>query len=248
MSARKSRGFTVFQIIIIFAILTFQAIVLLPVIEAAREKDRKTACLNNLKECAEAVQLYWNDWDAMLPSSAITDSSPTDTQVVNFLTGIGAQWPPVHGTRQLTWPQILADYVRNQDVIFCPSDNSKTRASYWWKYSIDRAWRELKLKHEGNFYYPNQQILLYEHSALHTGDAAGIRNGVQINVAYMDDHVATVTIVNGPTFYPSATDERSGVSSIRLGEPMYYNYDNTNNSTHSGVADYVDPRRYSDKY
>jgi|GEM_PF-3378181 len=56
-----------------------------------------------------------------------------------------------------------------------------------------------------------------------------------------------ITIKNGSTGYPSTADERSGASSIRTGEPMYYNYDNNTNTYRTGVADYIDPQRYSDK-
>lgn len=252
MVHKRVRGFTVFELVFIALIVGVQLAVLLPVLEAAKERDRATTCQNNLHQCAQALKIYIDDYEGTLPSSAIVASSPNQAQVISFLTGKGEPFPKPYGTSGPTWPQILEDWMRTTDIVFCPSDRARTRASYWWKYAIDLAWRDntIHARKTGDYGYESDQIVFYEHAGWHTGDAAGIKNGVKINVAHLDSHVETITVVNGPTAYPPAADERTGAAGIRLGEPMYYNckVDGANPPIIHSPADFIDPRYCYDQF
>lgn len=217
--------------------------------EKALEESRRSSCLSNLKKCAQAIKIYTDDYEACLPSSAVAHSNPTESDVVTFLTAKDV-WPPKHTTKPVSWAQIIYPYLQSPDSVFCPSDAPRSRISYWWKYAVDLAWRDNNMRRRqiGDYAYDSSQVVLYEHAGWHVGDAAGITNGVMINVAYLDTHVKTVVIRNGPTSYPAITDERSGLAGVRLGEPMYFNYDTTTITRCSGVANYVDPARYCDSF
>lgn len=254
---RKRHGFTVLECLIVVAILAGQWAILMPAIESAREKNRNTTCQNNLKDCGFAFCLYWNDYDSTLPSSVLASDNPkvtppTQQQVVSFMTSTGGKWPPRRYSTEpaKTWPRILRSHMRSANIIFCPSDIPDQRTSYWWKYSVDLAWRDesIEAKRESSYAFHADQIILYEHAGWHTGDAAGVKDGIKINVAFMDTHVASITVTNGPVNYPPASDECSGQSSARFGEPMYYNFDTVSNSGCSGPAAYIDPRKYCDKF
>jgi hypothetical protein len=249
---KRNRGFTTFKAICVAATVIAQAAVLQPVIKNTNRVGKTSACLSNLSRCASAVQMYMSDYEGTLPSSVLASTSPgtppTQAQVTSFLTAKGSPYPFRGTGRAVTWAQVLSRYVKRPSVVFCPSDTPRTRTSYWWKYSVDLAWRNLGCKYEGQYPYPSSQVILYEHAGWHVGDAAGIKDGVKINVVNMDGRAAIITVRNGPTSYPPAFDERTGAAGTRLGEPMYYNYDNTTQTRHSGVADYVDPRIYSDSY
>lgn len=223
---------------------------LYPVVEAAKENGRSTKCLNNLKQCAQAVRMYADDYDGTMPSSGVVAPSPTQPQVIKFLTGIG-HLPHNYGTPAETWSEFLYDHMRSPDIIRCPSDRPRSRASYWYKYANDLAWRTSGLLRRkiSDYGYDAQQIAFYEHAGWHSGDAAGVKNGVKINVSFVDTHVATITVVDGPTSSPPASDERTGASAIRLGLPMYYNcsVDTNGQSTEHSPGDFIDPRTCYDK-
>ena len=249
----KKRGFTTFQVICVAATVAAQIAVVQPVIRGVKEQDRLTTCKSNIKNCATAMAMYINDWDSKLPSSVLAadppGSTPTQTQVINFLTAKGNPWPFKGSGKAVTWAQAMHSYV-TPSAVFCPSDTPRTRVSYWYKYAMDLAWRDpaIQARDAADYSYPATQVVFYEHTGLHTGDAGGIRDGVKINIAYMDTHIGTITVRNGPTGYPPSSDERNGAAGIRLGSPMYYNYDNTTHTRHPGVADYIDPTRYSDSF
>lgn len=250
----KRYGFTVLECLIVISILAGQLAILMPMLESKRESDKNNTCQSNLKECVIALQLYWNDYDSTLPSSVLASNEPdrlppTQAQVVDFLTSTDGKWSGrISPSRPRTWPNVLKSHMKYFDCIFCPSDTPGQQTSYWWKYAVDLAWRSKMIKKESSYAYHSDQIILYEHAGWHTGNAAGIKDGVIINVAFMDAHVNTVTIQNGPVSYPTASDECSGLSAVRLGEPMYFNFDADNNSRCSGPAANIDPQHYYDKF
>jgi hypothetical protein len=249
----KVKEFLCILFIVVITASVMKVAVTFPLTERDREAQRLASCQSNLRQLTTALQMYWNDWDSKLPSSALvanaSNGNPTQSEVINYVSGKDPI-TQTEGTKPVSYIQILWPHMRYKDIVFCPSDTPRSRSSYWWKYAIDLAWRDpgIRAQHEGDYAFSADQIILYEHAGWHFGDAAGIKNGVKINASYMDGHVATVTMNNAPTSYPPVADERNGAAGIRLGAPMYYNFDSNTNQPHPGVADYINPTRYYDKY
>ena len=262
MPTRKKSGFTLIELLVVIAIIAILAAILFPVFARAREAARKATCQSNMKECAIALQQYWNDYDATIPSSILGAAAaagatplapgavPTAAQQVDFITKQGVL--PPGSARPYTWPMALYEHMgKNKDIMFCPSDSvdhniSTDAVSYWWKTSADKAWYDtnIKAQKEGDFAYNADQIIFYERGGFHDGNQGGLKNGVQVNVAYMDSHVKNVTLKDSAT---TATTDCAAVI-----EPMYWNYDNGDDNTQlpttmAPIASKIDPRRYSDK-
>lgn len=263
MPGRK-KGFTLIELLVVIAIIAILAAILFPVFARAREAARKSNCQNNLKECAVALQIYWNDYDATLPSSYVSAcnaqpgvAAPTwdATDKEAFMTS-AADLPPLKTTLLISWAQILYNHMKNKDVMFCPSDSPTGQLSYWWKFAVDQAWQTIAndgftCQKEGDFAYNADQVVFYEHKAWHFGDQNGLRNNVQINVAFLDTHVKTINIICGPTDYVGSATKCSDGSTY--GEPMFFNFDNevlksNTNPDKSKPSEFVNPQRYSDSF
>ena len=54
----RSRAFTLVEVLVVIAIVTFVAALLIPAVMAARESARRTRCLNNLKQIALATNAH----------------------------------------------------------------------------------------------------------------------------------------------------------------------------------------------
>jgi len=248
MAARKRSGFTLIELLVVIAIIAILAAILFPVFARAREQGRKSTCSSNMHECGIAVTTYIGDYDSTLPSSAIVatvaghavPATPQAADQTKFLTGLNATAPNGTGLRQ-SWAQIIYDCMKNKGIVFCPSDSvsadnwvtGTSALSYWWKTAADTAWfggtsggvTVTKCQKESDFGYTADQVLIYEHSGFHTGDMV-LKDGVQINICFMDSHVKTTPLrlcqASAATTYPAPGQVVTGGNAY--GEPMYYNH------------------------
>lgn len=99
---RRRGGFSLIELLVAIAIIGVLSAILFPVFISARERAKRTFCVNNLRQVHVALSLYADDYNGYMPRFKDLSSKKD-------------------GSRQSEGPALLQTYVRNKNVFFCPN-------------------------------------------------------------------------------------------------------------------------------
>jgi prepilin-type N-terminal cleavage/methylation domain-containing protein len=66
----RDGGFTLIELLVVIAIIAILAALLLPALSGAKEKGKRVACKNAIRQFSIAVHMYANEHEDMVPSGA----------------------------------------------------------------------------------------------------------------------------------------------------------------------------------
>ena len=75
---KQMASFTLVELLVVVAIISILAAMLLPALQQARAKARQAVCMNNLKQCGLAVMMYADDYNGWVLNAA---RAPTGYQL-----------------------------------------------------------------------------------------------------------------------------------------------------------------------
>ena len=141
MKSAKRNAFTLIELLVVIAIIAILAALLLPALASAKERAKRTECVNNLRQWGLGCMMYAEDNDGKFPHSK-AGSNPVNeikggyyTRWMFFDSGYQGQKLPqstflVNGVNSfqglgLLYPSKLSG---NGKISFCPSMNEKNPA------------------------------------------------------------------------------------------------------------------------
>ncbi|HPT99521.1 MAG TPA: DUF1559 domain-containing protein [Armatimonadota bacterium] len=110
------RGFTLIELLVVIAIIAILAAILFPVFARARENARKTTCMSNCKQMGNALMMYYQDYDELLPRRQIELPAPFTYNGYNH--------------SKLLWYMALEPYHKSTGVMNCPSSGKVWKGNY----------------------------------------------------------------------------------------------------------------------
>ena len=126
MSTSSRRGFTLVELLVVIAIIGVLVGLLIPAVQAARERSRQATCLNNQKQLALAmVALATSGANGAYPGWADTQKLATgDSIVVPWTVKLLGQIDEATLREQLLANDGSVDYAAppRLDIFICPSD------------------------------------------------------------------------------------------------------------------------------
>jgi prepilin-type N-terminal cleavage/methylation domain-containing protein/prepilin-type processing-associated H-X9-DG protein len=196
----KSSGLTLIELLIVIAIISILAALLLPVFARARESALTLQCLSNLRQQGVAIALYQRDYDGYYPYAV---DNFTKQAALNTHPGDPGYTPYVpYLAKMPDYVEVLYPYVKSPEVFHCPAEHYLIGSGPIWQmyrvygcsYEYYGVWPALFHQTDQYYHDPTEAILVSDIQPWHGPEGIPPYAYERFNALFADFHVKTVSV------------------------------------------------------
>jgi prepilin-type N-terminal cleavage/methylation domain-containing protein len=131
------KGFTLIELLVVIATIAILAALLLPVLNAAKDKARRTTCLSNLRQISAGIRMYSDDANDTSPSSATNHVWAHYKELVQSYVGLGGA--PTNHNRLFACPADTFYYDIDDQVSLVQHAHHEELTSHFSSYIFNGA-------------------------------------------------------------------------------------------------------------
>jgi prepilin-type N-terminal cleavage/methylation domain-containing protein/prepilin-type processing-associated H-X9-DG protein len=145
VSTRQSKGFTLIELLVVIAIISILAGMLLPALAKAKQRALTGSCLNNTKQVALALNMYFADNHQKVPYARLIKTAPLltgeneggnwswDDYLMGYM-GAPFSTADAQNTWRIDWNPTTASLVQKKPMVqkwaLCPADKAQPWDDY----------------------------------------------------------------------------------------------------------------------
>ena len=140
-----SIAFTLIELLVVIAIIAILAALLLPALQAAKDKAYRAVCINNNRQIGFAAHMYASDSQDFLPHPNWRDDAGDIYQGWLYRPDRATKDPPnLDAAPYSTNPQLAYEggliwpYMKNMKSYWCPTDKSNFHGGLYWSWRMNK--------------------------------------------------------------------------------------------------------------